>query len=389
MVGFSDLLGLITAFAAAALAAWLGVLLAPWQPHRARERLEASAEGAALDDVAVLIPARNEASVIERTLETLGRQGADLEIIVVDDESDDGTAEICRRFAARTAGEGGGAYPLAVRVIAGRPRPAGWSGKLWALEQGLVEVSRPRVLLLDADIELAPGLIPALVEQARRTGAAAVSIMATLHCRSFAERLLAPPFVFFFKLIYPFALANARSSRVAAAAGGCILASTDALRGVGAFESLRGALIDDCTLAATLKRRGFGIWIGVSRSVRSLRAYGLADFWRMVSRTAFTQLRYSAWLLAGTTAAMLIVFVAPVAALLTGDALAAGVGAAALAAMAAAYRPIVRFYGLPAVWSITLPAAAALFLGMTWGSALGYWRGVRAEWKDRAYSTAE
>src|SRR5690606_23597544 len=241
------------------------------------------------------------------------------------------------------------------------------------------------VLLLDADIELAPGMITALVAHARRTGAAAVSIMATLHCRSVAEKLLAPPFVFFFKLIYPFALAASPRSRVAAAAGGCILVRADVLRGIGAFETLRDALIDDCTLAAKLKAGGHGIWIGMSRSVRSLRAYGLGDFWRMVSRTAFTQLRYSAWRLAATTAAMLIVFVAPIAALLTGSMPAAAAGAAALAAMAAAYLPTVRFYGLPAAWALTLPAAAALFLGMTWDSALGYWRGVRAEWKNRAY----
>src|SRR5690606_6838783 len=179
------------------------------------------------------------------------------------------------------------ALPFTLRVVAGRPRPAGWSGKLWALHQGLEHVSRSRVLLLDADIELAPGTIAALVERSRETGADLVSIMATLRCETFAERLLSPPFVFFFKLIYPFALAGSPRSRVAAAAGGCILVSTDALRAIGGFAALREALIDDCTLAALLKRQGFRLWIGMSRSVRSLRPYAFGDFWRMVSRTAF------------------------------------------------------------------------------------------------------
>src|SRR5690606_35686154 len=149
-------------------------------------------------------------------------------------------------------------------------------------------------------------------------------------------------------------------------------------------------LIDDCTLAATLKRRGCRIWIGMSRSVRSLRAYGFGDFWRMVSRTAFTQLRYSPVLLIGTVAAMVLVFAVPLAALVAApSALGVAAGAGALAAMAGAYYPVVRFYRLPAWWAATLPVAALLFLGMTIDSALGYWCGVRAEWKGRAYRAAE
>lgn len=378
---------LITILAFAALAAWVAVLLVPWQPHRIRERLEAVDERPSLDDVTVLIPARNEAAVIERTLAALFQQGPGLEVIVVDDESGDGTGEVCRRFAARQAAEK--RLEVALRVVDGRPRPTGWSGKLWALQQALETAKRPHLLLLDADIELEPGMVAALRDQSRRTGADAVSIMATLRCATFAEKLLAPPFVFFFKLLYPFALANTPGSRVAAAAGGCIFVRASALAAIGGFEPLRGALIDDCTLAATLKRGGFRIWIGMSHSVRSLRAYTFQDFWRMVSRTAFTQLRYSAGLLAATTAAMLAVFVAPIVALFSGTGAATAAGAAALAAMAAAYLPMVRFYRLPVAWTLTLPAAGTLFLGMTWDSALRYWRGVRAEWKDRAYSAAE
>ena len=372
----------MTALAVAAFAAWAVVLLLPWQPHRVRERLESDGQRPALDDVTVLIPARNEAAVIERTLAALAEQGTNLEVIVVDDESDDGTSEILARLAD--------GLPFALRVVSGGPRPAGWSGKLWALQQGLEHVGRPRVLLLDADIELAPGTIGALLERSRRTGADLVSIMATLRCETFAERLLAPPFVFFFKLLYPGALANAPGRRTAAAAGGCILVSAAALRRIGGFAALRGALIDDCTLAATLKRSGCRTWIGMSRSVRSLRAYRFADFWRMVSRTAFTQLRYSPALLAATAAAMLLVFAVPIAAVAAAPSGPGRLAAAgALGAMGAAYYPVVRFYRLPAWWVATLPAAAVLFLGMTLDSALGYWRGVRAEWKGRAYRAAE
>jgi hopene-associated glycosyltransferase HpnB len=372
-----------------ALFAWVAVLLLPWQAHRLRERLEAepAAEGADLAEVCVLIPARDEAVVIARTVAALKRQGHGLAVVVVDDQSSDGTAEVCARAAVDAPGA-----PIDLRVIAGAPLPAGWAGKLWALEQGLAGVRRPFVLLLDGDIELAPGMAPALLRVARSRGAGLVSIMAELRCTTLWERLLTPPFVFFFKLLYPFALANDPMRRTAAAAGGCMLVRTAELRALGGFAAIRGALIDDCTLAAELKKHGSSIWIGMSRSVRSLRAYGgLADFWRMVSRTAFTQLRYSTgWLLA-TTVLLAVTLLLPPLAGLTG--LFAPSGAALLGALAwlaasAAYWPTVRFYRLPALWTLTLPAAAALFLAMTWDSALNYWRGTRATWKNRSYESA-
>ncbi|HEX7081671.1 MAG TPA: glycosyltransferase [Gammaproteobacteria bacterium] len=373
-----------------ALAAWLAVLFAPWQPHRVRERIEAVPERPDLGGVTVLIPARNEAAVIERTLTALTRQGPRLEVVVVDDESSDGTAAIARRFARHAAAGGRDACPLTVRVIAGRPRPPGWSGKLWALDQGFAAVDREHVLLLDADIELAPGMIAALLRRAAQSEAALVSIMATLRSETPVERLLAPPFVFFFKLLYPFALANAPERRTAAAAGGCLLVATAALRDIGGFAAFRGALIDDCTLASLVKRRELRIWIGLSQSVRSLRAYGLTGFWHMVARTAFTQLRYSTALLLATTAAMALVFGAPFAALILAPSPGtATAGAAAIAAMSVAYLPVVRFYRLPPLWALTLAPAALLFLAMTWASAASYWRGTRARWKDRAYDAAE
>ncbi|HET7133019.1 MAG TPA: glycosyltransferase, partial [Gammaproteobacteria bacterium] len=278
----------------AALIAWIGVLLLPWQPHRARERLEARLETGddALADVTVLITARDEAATIGLTIAALGRQGRALDVVLVDDQSDDGTAAAAREAAAAPGSP-------ALRVVSGAPLAAGWAGKLWALEQGLAAIDRPFVLLLDADIELAPGMLPALLRRARESSAALVSIMAELRCVTRWEKLLSPAFVFFFKLLYPFALSNDPARRTAAAAGGCILARTAELRAIGGFAAIRGALIDDCTLAAKIKANGKRTWIGMSHSVRSLRAYPtLGDFWQMVSRTAFTQLRYSlGWLL--------------------------------------------------------------------------------------------
>ena len=370
---------------ALALLAWLGVLVAPHQPLRLREWLDADAEAPAdLSAVTVLIPARDEADVIGRTVTALAAQGQGLDAIVVDDQSSDGTAEAAMSAAAV------GPAALALRVLRGEPLPPGWAGKLWALEQGQKLVDRPFVLLLDADIELGFRFVPTLLREAQRRSASLVSIMAELHCATFWERLLTPAFVFFFKLLYPFAWSNDPRRRTAAAAGGCMLVRMDALRAIGGFAAIRGALIDDCTLAAALKRAAPPIWLGASRSVRSLRVYpALGDFWAMVSRSAFTQLRYSNLLLLLTSVLMLVVLLAPVAAVVAvfpgGGATTALVGAAAWLAMSAAYFPVVRFYRLRSAWALTLPLAAALFLAMTWTSAVGYWRGSHASWKNRRY----
>jgi hopene-associated glycosyltransferase HpnB len=214
--------------------------------------------------------------------------------------------------------------------------------------------------------------------------------MALLPCTTFWERLLVPPFVFFFKLLYPFARVNAAAARTAAAAGGCILIDTGVLRDVGGFASIRAALIDDCSLAARVKRDGHGIWLGLSRSVVSLRTYpDLGGFWRMVSRTAYTQLRYSPALLLLVTLVMAMIFLGPLVAPWFDSGAAAVLAVLAIAAMAAAYLPIVRFYGLPRAWVLTLPIAGVLFLAMTWSSAVNYWKGVRAQWKNRAYAVAD
>jgi hopene-associated glycosyltransferase HpnB len=349
-----------------------------------RERLEASSDGLGdLGSVTAVIPARDEAALIGRAIAALAKQGRGLEVVVVDDQSSDDTRGAAERAATKD---------LALRVVDGRPLPGGWAGKLWALEQGLAAVDRPLVLLLDADIELAPRTVPALLARLRERDATLVSLMAELNCETFWERLLSPAFVFFFKLLYPFARSNDAAKATAAAAGGCILVRADALRQIGGFAAIRGALIDDCTLAAALKRHRPPIWLGLSHSVRSLRVYAsLGDFWSMVARSAFTQLRYSTWRLLAATGLMVVTLIAPVA----GVVVAAAVGdlrlgltaGAAWLALAAAYWPVVAFYGLRAAWAAALPAAAALFLAMTWSSAIGYWRGTRARWKSRDYGS--
>ena len=367
---------------ALALAAWLCVLVLPYQPHRVRERLEADADSSDdLGSVTAIIPARDEAELIGRTIAALGSQGRGLAVVVVDDQSSDDT----RGAAARAAPPS-----LTLRVIEGRPLPDGWAGKLWALEQGLAVADRAYVLLLDADIELAPRTVPALLEKLRGRDATLVSLMAELNSETFWERLLSPAFVFFFKLLYPFARSNDATKATAAAAGGCMLVRADALREIGGFAAIRGALIDDCTLAAALKRHRPPIWIGMTHSVRSLRAYAtLGDFWSMVARSAFTQLRYSAWWLLLATALMVVTLLMPIVGVVVGVAtadlrLTLTAGAAWLA-LAAAYWPVVTFYRLPVAAAATLPLAAALFLAMTWSSAIGYWRGTRARWKARDY----
>jgi hopene-associated glycosyltransferase HpnB len=258
----------------------------------------------------------------------------------------------------------------------------------------LAAVERPFVLLLDADIELAPRLVPALLAAARERDATLVSLLAELHCATFWERLLSPAFVLFFKLLYPFAWSNDARKATAAGAGGCMLVRTDVLREIGGFAAIRGALIDDCTLAAALKRARPPIWLGLTHSVRSTRVYAtLTDFWSMVSRSAFTQLNYSTgWLLLATVL-MVVTLLVPVAGVVAAtvamEPLLAVTAVVAWLALGAVYWPVVSFYRLPIAWALTLPLAAALFLAMTWSSAFGYWRGTRASWKAREYGRAQ
>jgi hopene-associated glycosyltransferase HpnB len=362
--------------AAPAAIMWLGNLLQPWRSWSTRERVEpdSGAAGAAdLSGITVLIPARNEAEVIGTTLAGLQAQGQGLRVVLVDDQSTDDTARIAASFPN-------------VRVISGKPLPAGWAGKLWALEQGKAEVTTPMTLLLDADIELRPGLLAALLRHKQADGRNFVSLMADLRRTSFWDRLLLPAFVYYFKLLYPFALSNSSFRHVAAAAGGCVLVDTAALHGAGAFASLRGALIDDCTLARKVKDAGNRTWVGLSRGVISLRPYGsLRSIHDMVARSAFTQLYYSTALLLLVTAVFAAAYWMPLAALFVPGA--QGLALVGLAAMMLAYWPTLRYYGMSPLWLLLAPLGATLYLAMTWSSAIRYWRGVRSRWKDRVYAT--
>ncbi len=357
---------------------WAGLALAPWRPWSAREALDAEGPDARderLADVTVLVPARNEAGTVARTLPAVAAQGEDLRILLVDDGSTDATAERAREAAGER-----------VRVLRGEPLPDGWGGKLWALEQGRRRVTTPLTLLLDADIAPAPGIVAALARKMRQERAAFVSLMAAPPLGSFWEKLLMPAFVYFFKILYPFRLANTASSRVAAAAGGCILLETRLFGEIGGLGSIRDALIDDCALARKVKEAGGRTWVGLTRSVRSVRPYeGLGEIWNMVARTAFTQLRYSAGLLALCTLAMALAFWAPLAGLAAGAPAVRWLSAGTLAAMALLYVPTLRFYGRSWAWSLAMPLIATLYLAMTWTSALRYWRGERSRWKGRVY----
>ncbi|MCC5885039.1 MAG: glycosyltransferase [Gammaproteobacteria bacterium] len=366
--------------AGASALCWLAVLLLPWQPWRLRERLTLAAPdpstSLALADVRVLIPARNEAALLGGTLAAVLAQGPEIHVVVVDDESDDDTARI-----AAAAGE-------RVTVVHGTPRPAGWTGKLWALQQAHAHARRPLTLLLDADIHLAPGTVAALREQLAQQGGGLVSVMASLRMTGFWERLLMPAFIYFFRLLYPFALVNRRHAKVAAAAGGCVLMPTALIDERDLFRRIRGELIDDCALAREVKAGGWPLWLGVSRAVTSARpAQDLETLAAMVRRTAFTQLGNSATVLTLCTVMMLLAFVVPMLALLAGGKVAA-LGLLAWIGMSLSYLPTLRFYGCAPLWALLLPVIGLLYLAFTWQSARSTWRGQRAQWRGRVYTSA-
>ena len=355
---------------------WVAVLLAPWRPWDTGEGLEAVGDSFKknLRDITVLIPARNEAAFIGRTLAALRSQGNGFLTILIDDRSSDGTAALAQSSLIP-----------GLTILNGSQLPAGWTGKLWALEQGWRQVKSKFVLLLDAEIELEPGLLSALRQKIEERDL--VSVMAHLRMQTFWERMLAPAFVYFFRLIYPFRLGNNPRSRVGVAAGGCILLRCVALQNVGGFEPLRMAIIDDCSLAKKIKEAGGRTWIGLSRSVRSHRPYErLSDFWEMIARTAFTQLRYSVWLLLGTTFLMFLGFWIPLIGLLVLPVPAKGFAVIGVIAMMISYWPTLRYYRRSIFWALALPLIGGLYLLMTWSSAFRFWQGTRSQWKGRVYA---
>ncbi len=358
---------------------WATVLLLPFRPWSTRERLEAAAfpgDGEAdLSDVTAVVPARNEAARIADTLKALHRQGRGIEIVVVDDGSEDGTSAAVEGLALD-----------GVSVLPAGPLPRKWTGKVWAQSRAESRLKRPLVLLLDADILLLPGTVPALKQTLKTTQSGLVSVMAALPMRDFWERLLMPAFVFFFKLLYPFGLVNAPGSRIAAAAGGCVLMRKRVLDDIGGFAAVKDALIDDCALAREVKRKGHRVWIGLTHAAASSRRYpGLADIWNMVARTAYTQLRCSATMLSLCTLIMTVAFIVPMAGLLAQALAPFLLSALAIAFMSIGYIPTLKYYRIHPALGLTLPLAGVLFLAMTWTSALRFWTGERSVWHGRVY----
>ena len=373
------------------LLTWAYLLLGRHGFWRARPRIEdeQDAPPALWPAVVAVVPARDEAETIAAALRSLLGQDyrGTLTVVLVDDHSGDRTKAIAEGLAARARSR--------LEVIEALPLPPGWSGKLWAMANGLRHAERlapaaAYVLLTDADIAHAPDNLTRLVARAEAARLDLVSLMVRLRCARFWERLLIPPFVFFFQKLYPFAAVNDPGSRAAAAAGGCMLMRRQALREAGGIEAIRGELIDDVALARAIKHRPGGgrIWLGLGRTTRSLRPYAcLGDVWAMVARTADTQLGHSLLLLAGTLLGLAIAYLGPPLALLAGltegDPWLAGLGALGLAGMVVAFLPTLRLYELAPGWSLTLPVAALLFAAMTVDSAIQYRRGAGGRWKGR------
>jgi hopene-associated glycosyltransferase HpnB len=371
------------------LAIWLYLLVARGGFWQAAEREEGGPAGNAPDSerwpsISAVIPARDEAECIGETVASLLRQdypGA-FDVIVVDDQSRDGTAQIAQKAAETIAGH-------RLTVLPGQSLPGGWTGKLWAQHQG-VEFANAKpeppdlVLLTDADIVYAPEVLTSLVRRAQAGGYGLTSLMVKLRCKSFAERLFIPAFIFFFQMLYPFAWANNPRRSTAAAAGGCMLVRREVLNNAGGMASIRTALIDDCALAKSLKAHG-PIWIGLTDRVHSIRAYpSIGDIRSMVSRTAYAQLRYSPLLLAGTVLGLAITYLAPVALTLFASGPAQFLGLFTWLLMAFAFRPTLRFYGLSRLWGLALPAIAAIYMAFTLDSAYQHARGRGGMWKGRA-----
>jgi hopene-associated glycosyltransferase HpnB len=396
----------LTIVACIALLVWAGLATARHGFWRMRERDDRDVPPAPQHwpAVAAIVPARDEARVIAQSIGSLLAQDypGDLRIVLVDDNSSDGTAAIAAALPItlpitlpvtlpETLPEPPGrARPT---IITGAALPPGWTGKLWAVAQGIDAVAAsgatPKYLLLtDADITHRADTLRSLVARAEAGRLVLVSLMAHLRCESLAERATIPAFVFFFQMLYPFARVN-RPDGPGAAAGGCMLADRVALAQSGGIAALRGALIDDCTLGAQLKTAG-PIWLGLTARARSIRACtGFGDIAAMVARSAYAQLGYNPLLLAGTVAGMALLYLAPPALAIGGSGLAQAAGIAAWALMALLFQPVLRFYGRSPLWGLALPAIAAFYTGCTLLSAWQHGRGRGGMWKGRAQAAVQ
>jgi len=334
--------------------------------------------------VVAVVPERNEAAVVGSAIGSLLAQDyqGEFTVLLVDDHSSDGTVHSAR-LAAEKAGRS-----ERLRIVGARPLPPGWTGKLWALAEGVSQLGqggdRPELYLFtDADIAHHPGNLKELVARLQSEQRDLVSLMVLLRCQSLAERFLIPAFVFFFAMLYPFAWSNDPLRRTAAAAGGCILLQRSVYERIGGYDAIRGALIDDCALAREVKREG-SIWLGLTQQTKSLRAYPhVADIWRMVVRSAYTQLDHSPLLLIGAVLGLGLTYLVPPLLVFFATGPAAWLGGAAWILMALAYAPMLRFYRQSILWAPLLPAIASVYLAATLDSARRHWRGKGGEWKGR------
>lgn len=371
-----------TIVAGLSLAIWLVLIVARHGFWLARERdtRDVPTDPVHWPDVVAVVPARDEADVIARSIGSLAAQDypGRFHVILMDDSSSDGTADIARALGSDR-----------VEVVRGLPLAPGWTGKLWAVSQGVERAGSAPIWLwlTDADIEHAPDTLRMLVARGEAGSLTLVSLMARLRCDSIAERMLIPAFVFFFQLLYPFGLVN-RARGIGGAAGGCMLVRREALEAAGGIAAIRGALIDDCALGALLKRQG-RIWLGLTDRSRSIRPYdGFGAVAAMISRSAYAQLRYSPLLLAGTMFGLALVYAAPPLLALFGQGLARFAGIAAWALMAIAFQPMLAFYRRSPLWGLALPLIAAFYAGCTLLSAWQHMRGRGGMWKGRAQAAA-
>jgi hopene-associated glycosyltransferase HpnB len=367
------------------LAAWGGLMALRGDFWRADQRLvEGEFQPDRWPTITVVVPARNEADVIEEALSSIVAQHyeGDLRVFLVDDRSDDETARLARQIPGIT-------------VIRGSDAPSGWTGKLWAVSQGLVAaeeagVPAEYVWLTDADIAHHPGELASLVAGSEHAGLDLNSLMVRLRIERLWDVLLIPAFVFFFQKLYPFPWVNDPARKTAAAAGGSMLVRKSALARIGGIMAISSELIDDCALAQRIKSSGGRVRLALATETRSIRAYGtLADIWRMVARTAFHQLSYSMIALLGTVIGMIFLYLSPpvmvVWALVAGELPAAVAASAAWFAMGWAFAPTLSRYGLGPWYGITLPLAGLLYTLMTLDSARLYWLGKGGDWKGRTY----
>ena len=346
--------------------------------------------------IAVIIPAREEADVLPETLPSLLTQDypGKLSVILVDDRSSDGTADVAQAIAEQLQ------QTDRLQIITGDPLQPGWSGKLWAMEQGVRALNqKPAVpdylLFTDADIKHHSSNLKELVQKAVSENLELTSLMVLLRCESFWEKSLIPAFVFFFQKLYPFPWANDSGKKLAAAAGGCILIRREALNSIGGLSTIRETLIDDCSLAAAVKssKPGNKIWLGLTEKTESLRPYpSLASIWNLVARTAFTQLNYSLILLLLTVMAMGIIYLIPpvgvILGIFRGNGWLTGMSLATWILMVVSFLPTLKLYRRSPLWGIGLPAIAGLYTLMTIDSAIRHWQGRGGGWKGRVYAPA-